>query len=138
MKQIFLRRIAMSDKGTFGALVEDKVPFAVTLEPPDKNNQKDISCIPEGSYLCKRVNSPKYGDTFEIMSVDDRDNILFHWGNWLKNTLGCVLTGEEFKEIMGKPAIAMSKTAFKRFMRNMKGINEFALTVQNSYLYGGI
>lgn len=135
MKTLFLRRIG-SSIGTFGTLLEDDIPIIVILEPPDKNNEKNISCIPEGSYICKRVKSKTYGITFQIMKVDNRTKIRFHWGNWIKNTKGCPLTGEGFRKLSGKPAVTYSKRAFKAFMDHLKGVDIFALTVQNSYLYG--
>ena len=138
MKNLFLRIIATSGKGTFGVLVDKEVPICVILELPDINNKQDISCIPEGSYVCRRVDSPKYGDTFEITDVEGRSHILFHWGNWLHNTKGCQLTGEGFRKMSGKPAVTYSRRAFKTFMDYLKGEDEFALTIQNTYLYGVI
>ncbi len=135
MKNLFLRRVG-SSIGTFGVLLEHEIPIIVILEPPDKNNEQDISCIPEGSYICRRVDSPKYGDTFEITDVEGRSHILFHWGNWLHNTKGCPLTGEGFKKLSGKPAVTYSKRAFKTFMDYMEGEDEFPLTIQNTYLHG--
>ena len=64
-----------------------------TLENPWLDNAPNISCIPVGSYVCKRVISPKYGETFEITGVDGRTHILFHEGNYPSNTMGCVLLG---------------------------------------------
>ena len=41
---------AQSDNGTFGVWINDNKPLFVTLELPWKDNQKDISCIPAGTY----------------------------------------------------------------------------------------
>jgi len=128
----------MSDHGTFGNFVYDKFPIFCILEPPDKNNQRDISCIPEGAYICKRYMSPKFGETFKVMDVPNRGDIVFHWGNWTCDTKGCLLTGKRFAELNSKPAVADSRLAHKEFMEFFEDDNEFALTVQNSYLYGAI
>ena len=49
--------------GTFGTFVMNDEAFCVTLEPPDKMNKKNISCIPALQYICKRTISPKFGET---------------------------------------------------------------------------
>lgn len=43
-----------------------------TLEPPYKDNQQNISCIPEGRYIVKRHKSPKFGDCFIVETEDDK------------------------------------------------------------------
>lgn len=127
-----VKRIADTPYGCFGVLGEWKnnmmIPFAVTLEPPWLNNEPNISCIPSGVYLIKRVNSPKFGDVFEVTNVEDRENILFHWGNKLPNTKGCILTAEKFGILDGKPSVLTSHNSpgegFNEFMDKLKGTNE--------------
>lgn len=104
-------------------------PFAVTLERPWKFNQPELSCIPEGAYLCKRVDVPTFGETFEITDVPNRTKILFHWGNLVKNTLGCILLGEQFELLLGEPAIMRSKKAFNEFMNKLEPYEEFVLEI---------
>ncbi len=89
-------RLEKGEAGTFGALKIDGQVTCVTLEPEDRNNAQGVSCIPEGDYIAKRVNSPKYGDTFEISDVPNRTHILFHAGNVENHTKGCVLLGRNF------------------------------------------
>jgi hypothetical protein len=67
--------------GTFGVLKVNKAVFCVTLEPPDRLNAPHVSSIPAGQYLCRRVQSAKYGATFEIMDVPGRTLVRFHPGN---------------------------------------------------------
>lgn len=140
MKSLFLRRIAMSDMGTFGVMVEDDsplcIPICTTLEPPDKNNKENESCIPEGPYICKRDTTGRWNNTFEVADVEGRTEIEFHTGNYLHNTKGCILIGEGFDNWNGEPVITHSKDAFDRFMQLLAGVDEFPLTIQNSYLYG--
>lgn len=129
MKQFFLKRVANTDHGTFGVLLEGAIPFAVTLEPPWRDNKENESCIPDGMYRCKRVLSAKFGDTFEIIDVEGRELIRFHWGNDEDDTLGCPLIGEEFGILKGKPAILRSGKGFDEFMQRLEGENEFALNI---------
>lgn len=126
-----LKRVADTEIGTFGVLIDSGVPFAVTLENPWQNNLRFVSCIPEGTYRCKRVDSPNFGDTFKIMDVPDREDILFHWGNTDEDTLGCVLVGEEFGKLYGQGAILRSKNGFNEFMEKLSGVEEFTLVIQS-------
>jgi hypothetical protein len=51
------------------------------LEPPDRLNAPHVSSIPAGQYLCRRVQSAKYGATLKIMDVPGRTLVRFHPGN---------------------------------------------------------
>ena len=64
-----------------------------TLERPWVFNERKVSCIPTGTYLVKRHNSPKFGQCFKIQDVKGRSDILIHSGNVVTDTLGCILVG---------------------------------------------
>lgn len=59
-----------------------------------KDNKKRISHIPEGVYEVVRHHSPKFGDCYLVKDVPNRSHILFHKGNFYRDTLGCILVGE--------------------------------------------
>jgi hypothetical protein len=124
-----IRTSANPEHGTFGSFELLKTPVCVTLEPYHRQNEKNISCIPAGDYVCKKVNSPKYGPTYEITDIEGRSHVLFHWGNFDTNTRGCVLLGEEFGKIGTDTAILSSKRAFREFMDLLHGFDEFTLTI---------
>ncbi|TAL13952.1 hypothetical protein EPN95_04665 [Patescibacteria group bacterium] len=124
-----LKRILYAPTETFGALICDGVPFLLSLEDPWKDNEPHISCIPKGNYVCKRIISPKFGETFEIMDVPGREHILFHAGNTHEATEGCILTGLSFGKVGGVNGILSSKKAFSVFMARLKGIKQFNLLV---------
>lgn len=90
------------------------------LEPPYKEN-KTNSCIYQGDYNVEKVNSPKYGICFQIMDVIGRTHVLFHWGNFRKDTTACSLMGEAFKDINedGHKDVVNSKATFDKFMKIM-------------------
>jgi hypothetical protein len=72
-----------------------------TLELPWKDNQRMISCIPEGDYLVKKrmaFESRPY-DHFILLNVSRRDSILIHTGNRYDQILGCILVGDKFADI---------------------------------------
>lgn len=126
---ITLKRISQTDTETAGALIENGFPIFVTLEPPWKENQSDLSCIPKGNYRCKRIISAKFGETFEITGVPGRSSILFHGGNSHKDTHGCILIGKWFEKVGGQNGVLNSRIAFKEFLDHLRGINEFELLV---------
>ena len=92
-----IKRIASRADGMFGVLLAEDVPFALTLERPWRDHRKGESCIPSGRDLCTRVNSPKFGPTWEVRNVPDRSHILFHAGNVWQDSHGCILVGEAYR-----------------------------------------
>ena len=131
MKQIKLVRIAYIDDGTFGVLFDEDTPFCLTLEREWRDNKRGESCIPAGQYICKRVKSPKFGDTFEILDVFGRSHILFHKGNIEDDSHGCVITGEEYGKYKNKVAVLSSGRAFKEFMTRLDGERFFKLYIKD-------
>jgi len=129
MAKFAIKRVAMLPTSSFGVFLDDGVPFAVTVERPWLNNQRSISCIPADTYLCKRVRSPKFGNTFEITGVPNRSAILFHKGNLSDDSHGCVITGEQFEPLNGKDGIVASAHGFEEFLRRTEGLDEFWLDV---------
>ncbi len=70
-----------------------------TVEPPWVSNRKNISCIYNGYFdLIKRW-SKQFGKHFEVVDVYGRSLILFHIGNFKKDTNGCTLPGYSFTDI---------------------------------------
>lgn len=95
--------------GTFGRLFVNDEFICYTLEPCSKESRKGYKPfrIPAGTYdLSMNVVSPKYryrspylqfkGRVPRVLNVPGFDGILIHIGNWLKDTLGCILVGEKW------------------------------------------
>lgn len=125
MKQLKLVRVTEYNGATLGVLLVDGSPEFVTLEDPWRDNERMISCIPQGKYKIKKHNSPKFGKTFIVDNVTQRDHILFHAGNTHKDTHGCILLGLQYGTLNNEPAILASKSAFDKFMTIM-GKDEMA------------
>lgn len=123
-------RLEEGEMGSFGALSIEGKAFCVTLELPDRNNRKNISNIPEGVYLCKKINSPTFGLTFQIMDIPNRSSILFHAGNFIDDTKGCVILAEHYGKLHGERAVLNSGNTFKKFMSLMHEVDSFALKIQ--------
>lgn len=101
-----------------------------TLELPLKNNTPQISCIPKGTYTCRRVNSPKFGETFQVCDVPDRSGILFHAGNSVKDTRGCILLGTLASGNGDYCYLEASRAAMRTFRQMLEGINTFTLEIK--------
>jgi len=129
-----ITRIAMVPRqGVFGAMKIDWEPFCVTLEPPDQDNQRNISCIPPGQYICHRYSSERYGETWQVMFIPNRSSVLFHAGNIVRHTRGCILTAQHYGKLRGDLAVLNSGKTFKEFMRKTETCSELYLTIRESY-----
>lgn len=121
--------------GTFGVLLVDGQVLCWTLEPRDEENVTNVSSIPAQQYTCQRITSPRYGETFQVMDVPDRTNVLFHWGNWQQDTLGCILLGESIGVLQGAGTrgLVNSKKAFLWFMAALRDVQTAFLTIREAY-----
>lgn len=136
----YLYRLEESEKGPLGALILDRLDddgeklvrlaVACTLELPWRDNASNISCIPVGTYVCKRYHSEKFPDTFEVTGVPGRSSVLFHAGNTSADTHGCILLGRSWGWLYGdKRAVLNSGETFKDFLALTASADEFPLTI---------
>lgn len=115
--------------GTFGMMLDGEIPFCLTLERRWLDNKKNESCIPNGIYLCQRITSPRFGNTFQVFDVPNRSHILFHKGNIMDDSHGCIILGEQFEPLNGKNAVLSSGKAFDEFSQRTRGTDEFILYI---------
>jgi len=97
MINLLLIRDKFSKESTIGELFLNGERICDTLENPWVDNQRNISCIPEGVYPV-RLRLPRESATRDylhllVQEVPNRDWILFHRGNTAKDTSGCILVG---------------------------------------------
>lgn len=118
-------RIKSRSDLTYSVLMWDGAPLCFLLEEAWRNNQRRVSCIPEGDYICRRHKSAKFGECWEICGVPGRSAILIHAGNTTADTEGCPLTGNW----AWGTVIRASRDAFNRLMRQTAGRSEFPLKV---------
>jgi hypothetical protein len=102
-----------------------KVVFqGVCLEPPWLNNQKYISCIPEGQYSLKFEYSHRFKmSLWEFKGVDGRAEVKFHIGNKFIHTQGCPLVAYKVGDIDndGVRDVLYSKRALENFHKALAG-----------------
>ena len=79
-KTASITRTTSSDQGTFGVLRFGPT-VAHSLELPWRENKRQRSCIPPGTYRCVRVKSPRMGIVYQVLDVPGRDHVLIHPAN---------------------------------------------------------
>jgi len=131
MKLTLIRTVKGNNSCTFGKLEIDGSSFCVTLELPWFENQNQISCIPVGTYKCKRHSSVKFGNVWEICDVPNRDAILIHAGNLPKDTHGCVLVGSVRGLINGEKGIINSKVTLNDLMERTRNEDEIEIEIKD-------
>ena len=119
--------------GAIGALLICNKAFCVTLEPADQDNAPNHSCIPASQYLCQRCESLRFGETFKVLNVPKRTDILFHRGNTDDDTTGCIILGITWGNLSGDRAVLNSGKSFESFMDALKDHDEFILTIREVY-----
>ena len=108
--ELTIIREAYEDDHTRGTLYVNGTMFR-TLEPAWLNNEKNKSCIPEGTYNWELRESRKFKQHILIKNVPNRHLILIHVGNTTLDTQGCILIGKKSGQIQGQEAVLNSRTA---------------------------
>jgi len=112
----------------------DEVFSCVVLEPPFKDNKKNISSICSGIYTAKLRWSEKYKWHYHIQDVEGRELILIHFGNYYRDTRGCLLFGANFTDINndGFRDVTSSKKTMKKLLAVAP--KEFKIMIDDLYL----
>lgn len=136
---LILTHDEFAQDGVFGRLVtEIDDELAVTLEHVYLHPEGNVvsNKIPVGSYECVRGQHLLHGmpqsfTTFEVMGVPGHTGILFHWGNYNKDSDGCILLGQSIAlQPNGERMITNSRATFEKFMELQAGVDSFQLTVK--------
>ena len=99
---LLIIRDTFTEDSTVGELFLNGERMCDTLENPYINNERNISCIPEGEYKVRlrlaRESATRDYLHLLVQDVPNRDWILFHRGNSAKDTSGCILVGFSSKQ----------------------------------------
>lgn len=149
MRQAVLTRENGEDsQGTFGDLTTDSGFTCKTIELPWRENKPHISCIPEGDYIFKWLNSPKHGWCYHLYQPEPKDRtfIEIHSANLAGDTSlgyvsqleGCISPGISKCLFRGgeNPAgehdqlgVSSSKEALDKLQKDLKA-DEFKLIIR--------
>lgn len=101
----------------------------VTLELADNNNEKNISCIPNGAYKAKKRISPGKGyEVIEFIDVPNRTYIQAHYGNYTSQLLGCQLYGDGLKYIDDNSIIDITNS--KKTIKHVLSLLDNSFTIE--------
>jgi hypothetical protein len=109
--KLLLTRKTLTEHSTIGDLSVDGVFFGYSLELPWRDNQHDISCVPEGTYPVKMIDSGHWKRTVpHLLKVPGRDLIEIHIANYPKDIKGCIGVGyTKAPDFIGLSAPAIGK-----------------------------
>jgi hypothetical protein len=108
---LLLTRIYFPE-GTNGKLECEGQLISYTIELPWKNNERRVSCIPEGEYFIEKRYSHKFKWHLHVLGVDNRSFILFHpANNALKELNGCIAP---VTKLSGPGLGLLSRKAFEK------------------------
>lgn len=135
-----LIRTESTEQGTFGSLLLGGKFLCFTVELPWKENQRQISCIPAGTYDCEWVYSPKFGYCYAVKNVQHRSSILLHKGNFAgdvslgykSNSHGCLLPALKLGRINNQKAGLLSGPAVATIAEVFQQ-KPFILEIQDAY-----
>ena len=120
---VTLTRKQSTAKETIGEWrTNDKRFGCDSLELSWKNNQRNISSIPTGQYICKWTFSPKFLKyTYEVKNVPNRSGIRIHSSSFWFNLAGCISLGSLPKDINNDGEIDLQNSrlltyAFENYM----------------------
>ena len=68
-----------------------------------------------------------------VNNVPGRDLVLFHPGNRVKDTLGCIVMAQYWGKLQGDRAVLNSGNTFKAFMEIMEPFDVFHFTIKEVY-----
>lgn len=123
---------------TLGKMIFPNGKTFCTIELPWKDNQRSISCIPDGNYVLRkrdsaivsRTSKQRYQKGWEVTDVPNRTFIMIHIGNTVKDFEGCIGVGTDYGVIGGHKGVINSRVAFDEFMEEMEAFDEWTLEIE--------
>ncbi len=135
-----LKRIYKKETYTIGKMYIDGVYFCDTLEDTDRGLSSSMllneirmkkipneTAIPTGSYLVEITYSPKFQTNLPLLyGVKGFDGIRIHSGNSAKDSIGCILVGEN--KIKG--GLINSRKTLEKLMERLKDEKDIKITIE--------
>lgn len=139
MKEVIINRFKIEHNYSLGDCYirheDGRIEYiGKSLERGWRNNQNNISCVPEGTYTLKLEYSPRFRkDLWELYGVPNRSECKFHAANYWKQLNGCIALGNKHIDINGDgdPDVTSSRVTMNRFHEVMFGNNIATITINN-------
>lgn len=130
MKCVKITRWAYFPWATVGEILVEDFRGAV-LELPWRENERNLSCIPAGTYRMRLGSFKGRYANYELQDVPGRSAIELHRGNVLEDTNGCPLIGTSLVIVTHSRSVYLSEStaAFLDFMTAMGGVSEATLVI---------
>lgn len=125
--ELKLIRETFTEDSTIGKLFVDGVFFCYTLEDKVREKKiKSITAIAKGRYEVVISFSNRFQQLMPLLlNVPEFEGVRIHWGNYSKDTDGCILLGNT----KGVNMIGNSKATYAKFMKMLKKEKTF-LTIE--------
>lgn len=122
--QLILNRTYYPNSTT-GKILHEGKQLSFSLELPWKDNQKDISCLPEGEYELAKRYSKKHSWHLILKGTYPRELCLIHEANYVRQLRGCIapvttLDGTETGWRSGKACEIIENLVFPALERGEK------------------
>lgn len=139
MKQVVINRYKVTSNYSLGhcyivhtdGIVEY---IGCSLERGWRDNQKNVSCVPEGEYDLKLEWSPRFKkELWELYGVPGRSETKFHVSNYWQQLEGCIALGRKHKDINkdGDPDVTSSRDVMREFHEKMSGQSQSKVKIRN-------
>lgn len=69
--------------------------------------------------MCKRYSQKLKALTYFVENVPNRTGIMFHAGNYVHETRGCILVGNQIKKSTTEVRLVNSRCAFQNLLQNI-------------------
>ena len=135
--KLLLDRYSPEEKQTIGTLYllnekEGIIAKWHSLELPWLDNQRNISCIPKGTYKARKHTSPRFGASLWLQDVPNRSEILIHRGNFYTDIRGCILIGNGLADINKDGVIDLTQSvpAINELMQLLKDVDDVIIEIK--------
>ncbi len=110
------------DNWTDGLIFIKGVLLCRSIELRWANNERNVSCVPEGVYPVAIIQHPKFGECLQINGVKGRSGILVHVANDAQKELrGCIAP---VFSLIGNGKGQYSRLALNYIIENLKNSGE--------------
>ena len=110
------------DGWTDGEMLINGILVCRSIELRWANNERNISCVPEGVYPVAIIQHPKHGECLQINGVKSRSGILVHVANDAQKELrGCIAP---VFSLSGNGKGQYSRLALSYIIENLKNSGE--------------